>query len=247
MRHATWARAGLIVLLALAVTAWAGDAKIQALIITGDDVGGHPWKETTPVTQEILTKSGKFDVKAVEGFTVLDNKEELGKYGLIVFMLYNNKKAPISDAAKENLLSFVKDGKGFVVSHLASASFPQWKEWGELCGRYWTMGKSGHGPRSEFLVKVVKKDDPIVKGIEDFKADDELYAKLFGDTKINVLLEADSDWSKKTEPIAWTIDVGKGRVFHHTFGHDAKALQIPAVQKLIARGCEWAATGKVAD
>jgi type 1 glutamine amidotransferase len=34
-------------------------------------------------------------------------------------------------------------------------------------------------------------------------------------------------------------------VFHETFGHDAKALTNPTVQKLIQRGCEWAATGKV--
>jgi len=225
----------------------ADEPKIQALIITGDDVGAHPWKETTPVMKDILVKSGKFDVTVVEGFSVLEKKDELQKYAAIVFMLYNNKKAPISDAAKENLLSYVKDGKGFVVNHLASASFPQWKEWGDLCGRYWVMGKSGHGPRAPFGVKVVVKDSPIMKGIEAFKTDDELYAKLLGDAKINVLAEADSDWSKKTEPIVWTIDCGKGRVFHHTFGHDGKALAVPEVQKIIARGCQWAATGKVAD
>ena len=226
----------------------ADEPKIQALIITGDDVGGHPWKETTPVTQEILTKSGKFDVTVVEGFSVLEKKENLQKYGVIVWLLYNNKKVPISDAAKENLLSFVKEGKGFVVSHLASASFPQWKEWGELCGRYWGMGKgSGHGPRAPFEVKIVAKDNPIMKGLENFKTDDELYAKLLGDAKINVLAEADSDWSKKTEPIVWTLEYGKGRVLHHTFGHDGKALAPPSVQKIILRGCQWAATGKVAE
>jgi type 1 glutamine amidotransferase len=30
-------------------------------------------------------------------------------------------------------------------------------------------------------------------------------------------------------------------------GHDAKALATPNVQTIIARGVEWAATGKVAD
>ena len=32
-----------------------------------------------------------------------------------------------------------------------------------------------------------------------------------------------------------------------TFGHDGKALKTPEVRKLIQRGCEWAATGKVAE
>jgi type 1 glutamine amidotransferase len=81
--------------------------------------------------------------------------------------------------------------------------------------------------------------------LEDFEADDELYVKLLGDAPINVLVEADSDWSKKTEPLAFTLEYGKGRVFHEAFGHDAKAIRNPSVQKLIQRGCEWAATGKV--
>ena len=38
---------------------------------------------------------------------------------------------------------------------------------------------------------------------------------------------------------------GKGRVVHNAYGHDRKALMTPNVQKLIARGVEWAATGKV--
>ena len=107
------------------------------------------------------------------------------------------------------------------------------------------MGKSGHGPRGVFKAKVVGKDHPITQGLADFEADDELYAKLLGDAPINVLVEADSPWSKKTEPLVFTLEYGQGRVFHETFGHDAKALQNESVRKIIQRGSEWAATGKV--
>lgn len=81
--------------------------------------------------------------------------------------------------------------------------------------------------------------------MDDFEADDELYAKLQGETPIDVLAEADSAWSKKIEPLVFTLNCGQGRVFHETFGHDVKALQHPSVRKIIQRGCEWAATGKV--
>jgi type 1 glutamine amidotransferase len=232
----------------LAFCGWAvAGEKLPVLIITGDDVKSHPWKETTASIQDMLTKSGKFDVKVVENLTPLDDKAELGKYQVLFFNRYNTKKVALSDAAKENLVSFVKDGKGLVVTHLASASYPDWPEWCKLCGRYWVMGKSGHGPRSEFTVKVTAKEDPIVKGLAEFKADDELYAKLLGEEKINILLEADSDWSKKTEPMAWTLEAGKGRVFCHTFGHDGKALDNDSIKKLTVRGVEWAATGKVTE
>lgn len=233
--------------LASAVPAADAPAKIKLLLITGDDVGAHKWKEMSDAELEVLNASGKFDVKVVENMDVLEKKDELAGYAAIVFMLYNNKKVKISDAAKTNLVEYVKSGKGFVPVHLASASFNDWKEWNEMCGRYWVMGKSGHGPRGDFTVKIVNKESPITKGTEDFSANDELYAKLLGDVKINVLVEADSAWSKKTEPLMWTLDYGQGRVFANAFGHDGKAVKNPAVAKLMVRGCEWAATGKVAE
>jgi hypothetical protein len=134
-----------------ALPAGAEDAKIKTLLITGDDVGPHPWKETSAASKEILTASGKFDVTVVDDLekinALLEKKDDLGKFDLIVYMRYNTKKetGEPTDAGKANLLDFVKGGKGFTVCHLSSASFNKWEEWNKLCGRYWIMGKSGHG------------------------------------------------------------------------------------------------------
>jgi len=109
------------------------------------------------------------------------------------------------------------------------------------------MGTSGHGPRSIFPVKIVDKEHPVTKGLQDFQMDDELYAKLQGDTPIHVLVEADSDWSKATEPLVFCLEYGKGRSIHNAFGHDGKAIKTPTVKQLICRSVEWAATGKVTE
>ena len=241
---------GLVVLatstLTLPSSAAEGPAKIKVLLVTGDDVTpAHNWHEVSQAIRETLVSSGKFEVRVCEDAGVLDSAAALGRYDLVFLHLYNAKTPTLSDSAKENLASFVKDGKGLAVSHLSSASFKEWEEFRKMCGRYWVMGKSGHGPRSVFKTRIANKEHPITQGLTDFEADDELYAKLLGDAPITVLVEADSDWSKKTEPLAFTIEYGKGRVFHEAFGHDGKAIQNPAVQKLIQRGCEWAATGKV--
>ena len=241
---------GLVVLatstLTLPSSAAEGPAKIKVLLVTGDDVTpAHNWHEVSQAIRETLVSSGKFDVRVCEDAGVLDSAAALGRYDLVFLHLYNAKTPTLSDSAKENLASFVKDGKGLAVSHLSSASFKEWEEFRKMCGRYWVMGKSGHGPRSTFKARITNKDHAITQGLGDFEADDELYAKLLGDVPITVLVEADSDWSKKTEPLAFIIEYGKGRVFHEAFGHDGKAIQNPAVQKLIQRGCEWAATGKV--
>jgi type 1 glutamine amidotransferase len=240
----------LVLLATLAFTlptsAAEGPGKIKVLLVTGDDVQpAHNWREVSQAIREILVSSGKFDVRVCEDAGVLDSAATLGRYDLVFLQMYNAKTPTLSAGAKDNLANFVKDGKGLAISHLSSASFKEWEEFPKLCGRCWVMGKSGHGPRSVFKARIANKEHPITQGLGDFEADDELYAKLEGDAPITILVEADSDWSKKTEPLAFTVEYGKGRVFHETFGHDAKALQNPTVQKLIQRGCEWAATGKV--
>ena len=221
--------------------------KIKALLITGDDVGAHNWKEIASATREALEASDKFEVRASEDPLILESKAALDRYDVIVFTLYNRSLPLITPQAQENLLEFVKGGKGFYVQHLASASFKEWEEFGKLCGRHWVMGTSGHGPRSTFQAKVVDREHPITKGLDDFQIDDELYAKLQGDEEIHVLVTADSDWSGRTEPLVFTRPYGQGRVVHNAFGHDAKAILHPSVATIIRRGVEWAATGKIAE
>ncbi len=216
----------------------------RTLIVTGDDVPVHKWQETTPALKKLLDDSGKFTTTVSDKTSVLES--DLKGYDLIVLNYYNDKQPTISDKAKANVVEFVKGGKGLVAFHLSSAAFKEWDEFHKMTGRYWKMGASGHGDRAPFKSVIADKEDPITRGLSDFEADDELYAKLQGDEPIHVLVTADSDFSKKTEPLAFTLQYGKGRVYHHAFGHDVKAIEAPdAVAKLFVRGAEWAATGKV--
>lgn len=217
-------------------------AKAKILIVTGDDVSpAHDWLSCASASREVLLKSGRFDVDVVGGAEALASEANLKGVDAIYLMLYNARTPTLSDKGKENLVAFVKGGKGLVVTHLSSASFKEWPEFKALCGRVWVMGTSGHGPRSVFRAVVVDRGSPITAGVGDFDQDDELYAKLQGDAPIHVLVQARSDWSQQVEPLAFTLAYGQGRVFHHTFGHDAKAIATPEVQKLIVQGTAWAA------
>lgn len=220
--------------------------RLRVLLITGDDVApAHDWPSVSAATRELLQETGRFEVRVCEDAGILNSAASLQRYDVIYFALYNARTPTPDQAARENLLQFVRGGKGFVVAHLASASYKEWPEFGQLCGRYWVMGASGHGPRGRFQVRVADTTHPVTRGLSGFEADDELYAKLQGDAPIRILLEADSDWSRRTEPLAFVREYGQGRVFHHTFGHDVKALQNPAVRQVIQRGTEWAARGQV--
>jgi len=237
----------LIVLPGLVGHSQEGDKPIRTLIVTGRDVSSHPWRQTTPAVRTILEGTKKFEVFVCEDPAILESKEALDKYSLIVLNYFNDRVPTISDRAKDNLAAFVRGGKGFVSLHLSSASFSEWDEFHKMVGRWWVMGKSGHGPRGTLTVNIVDKEHPITKGMSDFETDDELYAKLLGEGPIHVLVSAYSDWSKKVEPLAFTLSYGRGRVYHHCFGHDANAFLHPPVAALLARGAEWAATGKVTE
>lgn len=212
---------------------------IKVLLISGDDVPSHNWKEIAESTRQLLVNSGEFEVTVVENLTALES-DTLAKDYDVIYMTRFNTKGTLSEKAKANLLSFVKSGKGFAIAHLASASFPDWPEFRTMVGRYWVMGTSGHNPRKPFKAVIADKRNRITKGLTDFEVDDELYSKLQGDTPIHVLVTGYSDFSKKTEPLAFTLKYGSGRVFHTTFGHDAKALKTPQVSQLIVRGVKWA-------
>lgn len=220
--------------------------KARLLIVTGNDVGSHDWRATTPVTRAILEASKHFDVFVSEEPAVLETNA-LSKYDLIVLNYRNAPEEKLSEAAKKNLTSFVKGGKGLVAIHFAVNAWGDWDEYVKLVGRIWVgkqTGKkvSGHGQRGKFKVRVTAKDSPIMKGIDDFEADDELYASLAGDTPINVLAMAYSaDYSKQDEPMAWTLPYGAGRVFVTALGHDTRARENEAFKKLLVQGCDWAA------
>lgn len=129
---------------------------------------------------------------------------------------------------------------------------------------------TGHGKQHEFLVTLRNTEHPITKGmpIEWMQGKDELFHGLRGRAQnIEILATAFSEkntWgSGDHEPIAWTVQYGKGRVFVTTLGHVLKeeyahflpgldmyenkedAIYSVGFQTLFARGAEWAATGKV--
>lgn len=115
---------------------------------------------------------------------------------------------------------------------------------------------SGHGPPHAFAVDVRDPEHPITRGMPTswMHARDELYHGQRGPAKnMHVILSAfsakDKGGTGTNEPIAWVVPYGKGRVFTcvlgHVMGDDVGAIQCVGFKALVARGTEWAATGKV--
>ncbi|MCL4401250.1 MAG: ThuA domain-containing protein, partial [Acidobacteria bacterium] len=114
----------------------------------------------------------------------------------------------------------------------------------------WKLENVGHAVRHVFSVKWVDRDHPISRGLDpSFLANDELYHKMDFKPNVHVLATAYDDPKRggtgKEEPIVWTVPFGSGRVVHTSLGHDLSAMVQPGFLAVLARGTEWAATGRV--
>ena len=194
----------------------------------------------------------------------------------VVVSNYNGEEWP--EETKTAFTDFVRGGGGFVVIHAADNAFPGWKEYNEMIGLggwegrneqsgpwiYWdkkiirdsSPGPGGsHGNIHAFQVVTRVADHPITKDLPAawMHAKDELYNRLRGPAEnLTVLATAydnpDVRGSGRHEPILFTIDHGKGRIFHTTLGHvngDLIAQRCVGFIVTLQRGAEWAATGKV--
>lgn len=123
----------------------------------------------------------------------------------------------------------------------------------------YSPGPAGHhGLQHPFDVTHKATDHPILKGLptvwSHFK--DELYTYLRGPAEHMEVLATTIDDTRpqglgREEPLMWTVNYGKGRVFVTVMGHVGNdpelryAMECTGFQVTLLRGSEWAVTGKV--
>jgi type 1 glutamine amidotransferase len=114
-------------------------------------------------------------------------------------------------------------------------------------------GSGGHhGPQHPFQVIVRDAEHPVTKGMPKawMHVNDELYDLLRGPGEnMHILATAYADKAKggsgRHEPMIFTVEYGKGRVFHTPMGHGNDSQECVGFITTLTRGAEWAATGKV--
>ena len=222
-----------------AEAALAAKAK-KALIVTGEDIGAHRWRETAPAVKELLAKDARLEVTVVTDLKFLCSPE-LKQYDVVVLHFKNADAKTPGPAAHKNLAEYVRGGGGLVLLHFACGAFQEWPEFVQIAGRVWDPKLRGHDPYGKFQVDIADPDHPIVKGLKPFETQDELYTCLDGQPPIKLLATAVSKVDQKTYPMAFVFECGKGRVFHCVLGHDLKAFAAPEVGELLRRGTSWAA------
>ena len=239
----------LILFLSLGQIMNADHNKIEVLIFSGKN--NHKWQLTTPTIQNILEKSGRFNV------SVTNNPEDLkpGELNQYDVILSNWNTWPDVTGQRWNselekaFLDFVASGKGFVNIHAGSSTLQDWSEFQQIAGGTWGKDITGHGPIHTFKVSIEDNNHPVMKGLKEFYIKDELWNNTKFHPAIDVVCSAYSTPAKKgtdkNEPVVVTTEYGKGRGFYSVLGHNKASMQNSAWKTILLRGTEWAAKGKI--
>lgn len=258
---------GCIALLAGVCVANAADP-IRVLILTGQSDYSHPWRPTVPFMREVLSNTGRFDVRVEEELRGI-TPATLANYDVLVDYYYGPR---LGDVAEKAIEDFVKSGKGMVGVHGVTygpffgqaGGNPQepkrrmegepWPAFAEMVGMYWKIENIGHTRRHVYPVQWVDREHPIAKGLSPtFVANDELYHRIDLKPNAHVIATAYDDPSisgggggtGKDEPVIWTVPFGQGRVVMMVIGHDLLAMTQPGFIQAFTRSVEWAATNDV--
>ncbi len=143
-----------------------------------------------------------------------------------------------TEEQEKNLLDFISSGKGFVGLHGASASFKQHAKYYEMIGGRFT----GHKKKRNIDIKIIDKNHPITKNLDDFTFFDEPYRHDFsmkGDMKVLAEAYYHDEEDPNPEPLIWVKTYGQGRVAFCALGHQARALKNEIFRTIIKNSVIW--------
>jgi len=173
---------------------------------------------------------------------------------LLALLLLSRAVPGAAQDAPEALLSFVREGKGFVGAHGATAALAEWPGYVDLVG-----GTFDEHPWGQVSVELVVEDPafPAVAHFpKRFRFTDEIYQiAQFSRERSHVLISLDSasvdmahEGVRQTDfPIAWTREYGKGRVFYSSLGHASETWAREDVRKMWLEAIKWALGPKLAE
>jgi uncharacterized protein len=212
---------------------------VKKALITWGGWDGHEPRQCAEIFSAVL-KNEKYKVD-VE--TTLDPYLD-GKYmrslSLVVPIWTMSQ---ITKEQESGLLEAVKGGVGIAGWHGGMAdSFRLNTEYQWMTGGQWVSHPDGV---IDYKVNIVRKSDPIMKGIKDFALHSEQYY-MHVDPSNEVLATTtfnskNAPWIKGcVMPVVWKRKWGRGKVFYASFGHVAKDFGVPEAREIVRRGMLWA-------
>ncbi|MCD6289348.1 MAG: ThuA domain-containing protein [Anaerolineae bacterium] len=200
---------------------------------------GHEPKQCVDIFAPWLRDQG-YEVEIANTLDVYLNEAKMKSLDLIVQVW---TMGTITREQEQGLLNAVASGVGFAGWHGgAGDSFRNNPDYQFMVGGQWVAHPGGV---IDYEVNIIKPDDPIVAGLQDFQMHSEQYY-MHVDPSNEVLATTTFrgdilPWiDGVVMPVAWKRRWGDGRVFYCSLGHVAKDFDVPEARTIVQRGMLWA-------
>lgn len=212
---------------------------MKALFVWGGWEGHEP-KQCVDIFAPFL-RDQRFEVEISHTLDVYLDERKMRSLNLLVPVW---TMGTITNEQERGLLDAVKSGVGIAGWHGGMGdSFRNNTEYQFMVGGQWVAHPGGV---IEYEVNIISHDDPITKGLKDFRMKSEQYY-MHVDPSNKVLATTtfqgtgNAPWIKScVMPVVWKRMYGKGRVFYTSLGHVAKDFDVPEAREIVERGMLWA-------
>ena len=210
----------------------------EALIVWGG-WSGHEPERCAGIVRAMLEEDG-FEVHIEDTLEAFAHPR-VGAMSLVVPIVTASK---IERHQLDGLSRAVRSGVGLAGFHGGMCdAFREATEYQFMCGGQWVAHP---GDIIDYRINIVRRDDPVMRGIEDFDYRSEQYY-MHVDPSNEVL--ATTTFSGKhaswiqgvVMPVIWKRRHGEGRVFYSSLGHVAAEFDVPQMRTILRRGMLWAA------
>lgn len=252
--------------LALAVTTAFGEEKATAFALIGDRYHNSDYIRTA--LSKTLSKGLGLEIDFRDDVSLLNARELKGHKLLIILrdgMLWPDgysqsgpgwpeivSDPPVPKPDSQPLYwitaeqgravkNFVNDGGGALFYHNVPYISPHNEDFRDVLGAVTEQ----HPPLRPFKVRVVNKNHPITRGVNDFIVTDEQHFVKYDKDPKYLLLESvnENGLTHKnlgtSSAAGWAYDYGKGRVCYLAPGHVITALWNPEYEKLQQNAAKW--------
>ena len=198
-------------------------------------------------------KTGAYETVVSDDMAMF-NPDKLKEFDGVMFN--NTTRLKFNEEQRKSLMDFVKGGKGVCGIHGATDNFYDWPEAAAMMGGVFHGHPWGGG--GTWAVKLDEPKHPINKafGGKGFLVKDEIYKMRDPYSRENLRVLVSLDMSKKRNKkgrpdddnaITWIRELGKGRVFYCSLGHNNHLFWTPEVLQHYLDGIQYALGDLKAD
>lgn len=207
----------------------------KALIVWGGWEGHEP-RQVAEIMAGALRENG-FAVELADTLDAFLDEDKLKQLDLIV---PHWTMGQITPAQLTPVLNAVSSGVGIAGCHGGMGdAFRECTQWQFMVGGQWVAHPGGAGVT--YTVHIVKPEDPIVAGLEDFQVTSEQYYMHVDPGNEVLATTVFPDYGNVVMPVVWKKLWGEGRVFYSSLGHNAEVAAQREPLTIMTRGMLWAA------